>query len=339
MSVKIAFLSFAHMHANGWARQMLTMPKGTVEFTGIWDRDLARAKKMAKALGTKAFASREALLARKLHGAVICSENVNHRDDAIACAQAGVGVMCEKPLATSVADARAMVEACRNAGVPLMTAFPCRFYGPALRLKEQVDAGELGEVLGGVTTNHGRQPGGWFANPKLSGGGAVTDHTVHIVDFLRWLMGREFKRVYAAVGYNRFKLTRKAVGKHVLDDAGVLSLEMDGGAVFSLDCSWSRPEEYSTWGDAKVELVGTKGVARMDLFRQRLLLASSGTKRLSERCWADEKDFGIAGEFIRTLREGRPPSVSGIDGLRATEVVEAAYRSAQLGEPVALPLA
>lgn len=338
MAVKIAFLSFAHMHANGYARQMLELPKGSVEIVGIWDRDLARAKKMAKALGTKAFASRDALLAKRPHGAVVCSENVRHREDTLACAEAGVGVLCEKPLATTVADARAMVEACTLAGVALMTAFPCRFYGPAVRLKEQIDAGDLGEIIGAATTNHGRQPGGWFADPKFSGGGAVMDHTVHVADMLRWLLGREYTRVYAAIGFNRFALTRKAVGKRRVDDAGIVSLEMDNGAAVSIDCSWSRPAEYSTWGDVKLELVGTKGVARLNLFRQRLLLASTKTGRLQESCWADEKDGGAPGEFIRALREGRPPSVTGLDGLRATEVVEGAYRSAQIGTPVALPL-
>src|SRR6185503_19767935 len=98
-----------HMHANGYARQMLTMPKGSVEIAGIWDRDAALAKKMANALGTKAFKSRDALLATRPHGAVVCSENVKHREDTLACAEAGVGVLSEKPLATTSADARAMV--------------------------------------------------------------------------------------------------------------------------------------------------------------------------------------------------------------------------------------
>ena len=108
---------------------------------------------------------------------------------------------------------------------------------------------------------------------------------------------------------------------------------MDGGAVASLDCSWSRPAEYATWGDVKLELVGTKGVAKLDLFRQRVLVASSGTGKLAERCWGDEHGGGVPGEFVSALAEGRPPRISGVDGLRATEVVEAAYASARSGLP------
>ena len=336
MAIRIAFLSFAHMHAYGYARQLMALPKGAVEIAGVWDRDAARGKKMAQALGTKFFASRDKILAAKPHGAVVCSENVLHLEDARAAAQAGVGVLCEKPLTPTSREAREMVDIFARARLPLLTAFPCRFAGAMQRLKEQLDGGEIGEIRAAYTSNHGMQPGGWFADPKRSGGGAVMDHTVHVADVLRWLTKREVARVYAAVGYNRFRLTRKAVGKKRLDDAGVLTLEFDGGAVASVDCSWSRPPEYSTWGDLKMELLGTQGVARINLFRQRVLLAARKTGKTVERCWGDEKNGGVCGEFVRCLRDGGTPSVTGVDGLRATEVVEAAYRSAERGEAVAV---
>lgn len=331
--VKLAFLSFAHMHGYGYASQLRALPKGSVEFAGIWDRDFARAKKMAKLLGTKAFAKREQLLAKKPDGAIVCSENVHHAEDAIAALEAGAGVLCEKPLAPTVADCRAMIAASKRTGRPLMTAFPCRFLGAVLALKARVDSGDLGRILGVCATNHGRQPGGWFADPKFSGGGAVMDHTVHVVDLLRWLLNREFVRVHAAVGYNRFRLTTQAVGKRRVDDAGILSLELDGGTVATLDCSWSRPAEYPTWGDVKIELVGTHGVAKLDAFRQRVLVASKATGKQVERCFGDEASGGLGGAFVQALAANTPVPVSGEDGLAATAVVEAAYASAQSGLP------
>ncbi|MCZ7645229.1 MAG: Gfo/Idh/MocA family oxidoreductase [Planctomycetota bacterium] len=334
--VRIAFLSFAHMHANGYAGELRALPKGSVEIAGIWDRDAARAKKMAKLLGTKAYAKREQLLARKPDGAIVCSENVLHKEDVLAAAEAGCGVLCEKPLAPTVADCRAMIDGCAKAGVPLMTAFPCRFLGTLMRLKERVDGGELGQVLAVSATNHGRQPGGWFADPKRSGGGAVMDHTVHVADLLRWLLKQEFTRVYAAAGFNRFALTRKAVGKRAVDDAGLLSLEMSGGTVAALDCSWSRPAEYPTWGDVKLELIGAQAVARLDAFRQRALLASKRTGKQVELFWGDQAQGGLGGAFVKVLAEGLAPPITGEDGLRATEVVEAAYRSIRDGSPVVL---
>lgn len=337
--LSIAFFSFAHMHANGYARQLLALPKSEVALAGVWDRDAARARKMAKALGTKAFATREALLKKKPHGVIVCSENVHHREDTLIAAAGGAGVLCEKPLAPTVEDARAMVDGCRRAGVPLMTAFPCRLLGVIQRLKERLDGGEIGQVLAASTTNHGRQPGGWFADPKLSGGGAVMDHTVHCADLMRYLLKQEFTRVYAAVGENRYRLTRDAVGQRRLDDAGILTLEMSGGTVAGLDCSWSRPAEYSTWGDVKLELIGEKGIARVDVFRQRVLLANRAAGKLTELCWGDTVAGGLGGAFLRGLRGEAQPGASGEDGLHATAVVEAAYASARSGGPVDVPAA
>lgn len=335
-ALKIAFVGCAHMHANGYAAELLALPEGSVQIAGVWDRNQARAKKLAASLGAPHFPSIDKLFRTKPHGAVVCSENVHHMADTIACANAGVAVMCEKPLAPSVADAKEMLAACRKAGVPLMTAFPCRFRGALVRLRDLISAGEAGEVLAAVTTNHGRQPGGWFADPALSGGGAVMDHTVHVADLLRWILGREFTHVYAAVGYNRFALTRKAVGDRRLDDAGLLSLEMEGGTVATLDCSWSRPAAYPIWGDVSVEIVGSRAVITADAFRQRLMLTTAGTRRQVYIPWGDEAEGGLGGAFVNMLREGRTPPVTGEDGLRATEVVEAAYRSAETGKPVKL---
>jgi len=336
LAVRIAFLSFAHMHAYGYAGQLRTLPPGEIEIVGLWDRNAAHAKKMAKALGVKAFASREKLLAEKPDGAIVCSENTRHEEDTLAAAKAGAGVLCEKPLATTVASAQRMIDGCKRAGVPLMTAFPCRYLGPIVRLKQMLDGGDFGEVLGVVSTNHGRQPGGWFVDPKHSGGGAVMDHTVHVADVLRWLLKQEYTRVYCAASDNRFILTRKALGKKKIDDAGLLSLEMTGGTVVTLDCSWSRPAEYSTWGDVTLEIIGSKAVGRIDVFRQRLLLASKKSGKLAERWWGDESEGGLPGAFVKCLRDKTPPPVSGLDGLKATEVVEAAYRSVKTGQPVKL---
>ena len=113
-------------------------------------------------------------------------------------------------------------------------------------------------------------------------------------------------------------------------------MDMSGGTISSLDCSWSRPAEYSTWGDVKLELIGTRGVARLDAFRQRVLLANRAGGKLAELCWGDSVAGGLAGAFLRTLRGEAPPAASGEDGLQATAVVEAAYASAREGRPVSI---
>ena len=82
-----------------------------------------------------------------------------------------------------------MIDACEQAGSKLQIAFPVRFAPPVQKLKAVLDAGTLGRLISAKCTNHGKMPGGWFADSEKAGGGAVMDHTVHVVDVLRWALG------------------------------------------------------------------------------------------------------------------------------------------------------
>ncbi len=97
--------------------------------------------------GTRFFRSYETLLESGPDGVIICTENSRHRTLVEMAAASGVNVLCEKPIATTLADARAEVKACEQAGVLFMTAFPMRFSPPLREVKKLLDAGELGKVL------------------------------------------------------------------------------------------------------------------------------------------------------------------------------------------------
>src|SRR5205085_9251107 len=131
--------------------------------------------------------------------------------------QAGRHVLCEKPLATTLEDGQEMISACREAGVQLMTAFPCRFSPAMVRLKATLDTGKIGDVIAIRGTNRGRCPFDWFVNLPLSGGGAVIDHTVHVTDLMRWLLGREVTSVYAESSNRMYS--------QEFDDTGMLTME------------------------------------------------------------------------------------------------------------------
>lgn len=323
--MKIGILSFAHMHAESYAEALGRLPG--VRLAGLWDADAARAERMARRFASAAFATPEALLEQGLDGVIICSENARHRENVELSAPRVPYLLCEKPLATSREDAEAMLAACEAAGAKLMTAFPVRFAPPVQRLKAMLDEGALGRVIAVAATNHGRMPGGWFVDQRLAGGGAVIDHTVHVADLLRWFWRTEFEEVYAEIGYG---LLHPGVS---IDDAGLLSFTLENGAYGTLDTSWSRPANYPTWGDVKLEILGERGVARLDAFRQHLTLTSA-TMGVQHLGWGSSADLGLIESFTRAIREGGEPEVSGTDGLKALEVALAAYRSAKLKAPV-----
>ncbi len=325
-TVRVGIVSFAHLHAHAYAGALNAVPDAAL--AGIWDAAPSRGKKAAKQYKAPFFASLDALLAA-CEGVIICSENGKHREHVEAAARAKRWVLCEKPLAITPADAKAIITACKKAKVGLGTAFPCRFIEPLRDVKARMDRGDLGRLLAANCTNNGSYPGGWFSDEALSGGGATMDHTVHVADLMRWLTGKEFTKVFCETGtliHSRLKT----------DDMGVMQLEMEGGIRVAHIASWNRPEAFPTWGDVTLELIGEKGVLNVDAFGQKLDVYSDKTNTVQWAGWGDDPNLAMVHDFVSAIREQRAPLVTGEDGLRAVEVTTAAYKSAKQGKMVSV---
>ncbi len=322
-------MSFAHLHAMSYAASINEL--ASAEFVGIADHDQARAEQMAATFKTRAFASYAELLASDVEAVVIASENIRHRELVEMAAAAKKHIICEKPLATTLADGQAMIDACKAAGVQLMTAFPCRFSPAMGRVKASVEQGRIGKILAIRGTNRGRCPGGWFIDKSLSGGGAVIDHTVHVTDLIRWLTGKEVVEVYA-------ESSNRTLHQD-FEDIGFLTLGLDGGTFATLDASWSRPKSFPTWGDVTMAVVGETGTLYLDMFSQNLVVYSDKTGGTSWHPWGSNIDTLMMSAFVEAIASGAPVPITGEDGLRAAEVALAAYRSIEAGTPVPLPAA
>jgi predicted dehydrogenase len=326
--MKIALMSFAHMHAESYLTHLLADP--SVQLIGAADDDPARGRAGAAKFNLPYFDSYDALLAQRPAAVLVCSENARHRAHVELAAAAGAHVLCEKPLAPTVEDAQAMVAACQRAGVTLMTAFPMRYSTPLMEVKARLDAGDLGRVYSFAATNQGRLPAGqrpWFVDPALAGGGAVMDHTVHVADVLRWYLDSPVVEVYAAT-------TSLLHPGLPVETGGLLMLTFANGVFASLDCSWSRPPYYATWGNVAFEMVTDRGAVLVDAFRQNLTVYRHDLQRPTTAHWGSDNDQAMLADFLQAVRAGRPPRVTGLDGLRATEVVAAAYESVRTGQPV-----
>lgn len=325
---RIGILSFAHMHAYSYA-DALTKIDG-VDLVGVWNEDGVRGEEYARHFKTRFYQDNQALLQEGLDGVLICSDNVSHRGLTELAARHTRHILCEKPISTTLEDARAMIEACEASGTKLQIAFPVRFAPPVISLKQLMEQQALGRIYSLKTTNHGSMPGGWFVDPARSGGGAVIDHTVHVIDLLRWFFGAEVTEVYAEIGYGLLHPDQ------TIDDAGILSFSMSNGAYGTLDTSWSRPAAFPTWGDVTIEVVGERGWIRLDAFKQQFAVYSNQASKAQWVGWGSNMDLGLIRDFVGMIREGREPSITGYDGLKALEVALAAYRSSETGAPVAL---
>ena len=323
--LRVGLLSFAHVHAPALAGTLRAL--GQVEFTGIHDEDPVRGRAAAKEHGSRWHETLDGLLAAS-EAVVIASTNFDHRRYTEAAAAKGVHVLSEKPLATTVADGRAMIDACRRAGVQLGVAFPVRSSPAVIALREAIAGGVLGRIRAVRATNPGQYPGLWFGDKHLAGGGAVMDHTVHAADVIRWLVSDEFARVQAELGTFIYGLE--------VEDCGILTCDLAGGAFASIDCSWSRPQTFPTWGGVTLHVVGDKGTVDVDVFRQALTHYDDTAGRARLVGWGDDLTARTVADFVDAILAGRDVPIDGEDGLRALEVAIAAYRSAETKRPVAI---
>jgi predicted dehydrogenase len=324
-TVRVAILSFAHGHAFGYAGVLTRLPG--VELVAIADEDAERGQAAAAQFGAEWAADYREVVAREdLDAVVVCSENVRHKEMTIAAAEAGKHVLCEKPLATTVEDAQAMIDACAAHGVKLQTAFPVRFNASVVALKQAVQAGQIGTPLAIAARNPGTCPHSWFVQPELSGGGAVIDHTVHVVDVLRWMFDAEVTEVYAEID--------RRIHDIPTDDTGLLMMKLSNGIPVSLDTSWSRPTNWPIWGGVTIDVIGESGVLAVDAYNNNLDLAETRTPSYS---WVPVEYTGdpeMVTAFIDAVRNDTEPTVTGVDGLRALQVALCAYESAQRQAPV-----
>lgn len=329
--MRIGLISFAHTHAAAYAKALQNMPD--VELVGFTDADDERARDAEGRFGLERFAADGALLAAGLDGVVVCTENNRHRRPVEQAAAAGVGVLCEKPLATTVADAAAMVQACESAGVVLMTAFPMRFNAPLTSLRKLIRSGAAGRVRSCEGVNQGQLPRRhreWFIDPVLAGGGALTDHTVHLADVLRWVLASEVTEVYAQ--------TNQLLHEDDIqvETGGLVSLAFADGTVATIDCSWSRPDSFPTWGGLALRVMTDTGAVTADAFAQTIT-SYDDASGLAWLPYGSDDNSAMLAEFVAALREKRPATPDGTDGHRAVQIVQAAYESAATGQPVAVP--
>ncbi len=181
----------------------------------------------------------------------------NHRHAAVveAAARAGKHVMCEKPMAATLADAEEMVDACRSAGVTYGTAFDQRFHAAHQRLRALISSGALGVVCSARVHYACWLPPGWAednwrADPQRAGGGAFMDLAPHGLDLVQYLLGEELRMVRC--------LAQRRVFDYPVEDGAALVGLTEGGVLVSQHVSYNTPEHYPR---RTLEVSGTEALA------------------------------------------------------------------------------
>jgi predicted dehydrogenase len=336
--IGVALLGAAHTtHAWSYARALTQSESAHV--VGIHDDEREFSRWIRHDFDVPFYNDARRLLeSRHVQAVVVCTPTARHRASVELAASLGKHVLCEKPIATTLEDAEAMLSACEAAGVQLHVAFVSRFLPMVARAREAVRSGRIGDVIGMVGGNRGRPPlppvyPDWLTTQADAGGGALIDHSVHVTDAMRHLSGLEITSVSAEAG--------SLLWGRGVDDVAIVSVGFDNRGVGSIDPSWSVPADNPWDYDFFLRVLGTEGSLDItDAAESVQVVTTRDEARRGLRfvSFADDADQAMIEAFVSSVRTGAvvEPCAIGADGIRALEVALAGYESAASGSVVHL---
>lgn len=334
----------AHVHAQALA----TLPESRL--VAVFDRDRRRSEAFAAQYGITPYWDLASMLGSS--GAVaasVCTPHPTHPAMAAACADAGVHVLVEKPLAVDVAGADHVIEAARRGQVQVGVVSQRRWYPPVVRLRAAIDRGAIGHPALGVALVLGWRDAAyyeldpWRGTWSGEGGGVLVNQAVHQLDLLLWFMGPavEVSGFWANVNHPSIEV----------EDTAVASIRFASGAIGSIVASNAqRPGLY-----AKVHVHGDNGssigvqtdggstfVAGVTIEIEPAvndLWTIPGEQRGLAGWQADDRQAAAGvdamthyhslqiADFLRAVRDGRQPAVTAMDGREVVALVAGIYQS------------
>ncbi|MHB1294341.1 MAG: Gfo/Idh/MocA family protein [Anaerolineae bacterium] len=317
-----------------------------VQVVCVSDVAPGRAAEFAQEFGIpRAYESYQQMLEQEeLDGVSVCTPNLVHKDPAICALNAGVHVLCEKPIAMNYAEGREMVDAAHRNSKILQIGLHWRFTAEAQALKRFIQAGELGDIYYGEATYMRRRgiPGwGVFTQKALQGGGALIDIGVHTLDHTMWLMGNPKPisvtgATYAAFGKRSDVVSIWApwdASKFDVDDMGVAMVRFDNGATLLLRASWAANIEKAYEETRVLGTLGGAFIKPLKIFKEMHQMLVDITPAHLPEVKAHTAEVG---HFIACVRGEAECQVVPEHVLDVQAVLDAIYKSAETGHEVRL---
>jgi len=308
------------------------------QMVAVCDLNEKLAREVAKRHGIdKVYTSYDKMLAEcPLDAVTVATPDFVHRAPVIACLGAGKHVLCEKPMALTVEDCLAMVDAVHKSGKQLMINFGNRQRPISYKLQQQMAENELGPIE--------------YIYMRLNEKRTKTDTLAwadktsplwflisHVTDYVRWIVGSEIVEVYG-VSYTGYL---KKAKKLDTPDTTVFLVKFENGARATLESSWVLPETYPRVVDVKLDILGEQGMIQVDFYEQ-------GFQTFFEAAVDHPLDMGVpnfTGQttgwwynscyyFVDCLEKGRHPVPDERDGLAVVETLVAMDQSLKQGKNV-----
>jgi predicted dehydrogenase len=316
----------------------------------VCDTRAELARNFARQYGGTAYSDLAQMLKHPgLDAVSLCVPSGLRAELAVAVARAGKHIMSEKPLEITTARVDRILRACDKSGVLLGCIFQYRFAEAAQHVRKAIDQGRFGKlVLGDAYIKWYRSQeyydsGAWRGTWEFDGGGALMNQGIHQIDLLQWFMG-PVRRVYAR--------TATVAHKNIeVEDLATVLVEFASGAQGVIEASTAsfpghpaRVEVHGTQGSAVIEdgkLVFWE-FAKKRAEDRKIAASMKGESELGTGASDPLKGLKIEGhrrqieDFVRAIRTGRPPAISGREGRKAIVLLDAIYKSARTGRTIDL---
>jgi len=319
------------------------------QFVAVCDGQTERADAFASEYGVpRVFSDPIALLhSGEVDAVAICTPHPSHADLVVAAAEAGVHVLCEKPVAITLADANRMIATADREKVKFGVIFQRRFWPAAQRIRAAIDAGKIGAPALGECTARLWRPESYFASDPwrgtwaAEGGGILMNQAVHVIDQLQWFMG------LATEVSGRIATLRHGAYIDVEDTAVATVAFANGGlATITAASTFDPPVGF------RVAIHGSSGatvsVDESPEGNQGINDVWTVPGEEADRAAWESEERGLPGfpsfhalqiqDFLEAILEDRPPAVTGAEARKSLEIILAVYHSSRTGMPVRLPL-
>ena len=348
--LSVGILGLSHLHPRSYMTLFQAIPG--VDVIAASEANPAVLEGFVKDFHVRGYSGWQELLEKeRLDLAAVFLPHADCPEAAVACAEHGANVVVEKPMAVSAEGVRRMIAAARKAGVILSTPYAWRFHPVAQEMRRLVGGGVTGRIVGcegrcaaGRLSRFIDGNAGWMLEKARSGGGPMLNLGVHWIDLYRWMLSDEVVEVIGK--------TVRVNQQYDIEDNSFAFLTFARGTVLALDISYTVPDSYPFGRDLYLSLRGTGGVLSwspsFEGVKERLFVCSdSGEYSQPDHQHVDfelPRQPGYAGvmglrflaDLVESIRMGKPPAITGYDGLRALEVAEAIYQSAESGRSVKL---
>jgi UDP-N-acetylglucosamine 3-dehydrogenase len=311
-------LGVAVIGAGFWGRNHARVFKELkeTELLAVCDINFERAKDVAKQFDTTPYVSVEKMLKREEIEAVsICTWSTNLAKMALKALNKGKHVLVEKPMATNTRQAEKLLKTAEKEDLHLIVGFLMRFIPGLQHIKRAIENKEMGEIVCATAKRVSQWP------ERIGDVGVIKDTAIHDIDVMRYLFGEDPIAVYAKTG---------SMAHKKFEDYAQIMLTFKGGKSAFIESNWLTP--YKT---RLLTVTGSKAIMKLDYITQELTIEDAKETLQPRYPWQEPLKLELQ-HFANCILKKEKPLITGVDGLKALQIAEAALKSSATGKVIRL---